>query len=206
MEQNQNPRGYEGVDVTITPPQQKRKSGLAVAAMILGFVSLIGLCCCACITFITAPLALILGIISLAKRRDGTGFAVTGIVCSGLCILMIGAVLFSVRDILPYSSTIVEDFGQLVLEQDTVFPAYEQDGTIPEYLEKYTEDPFKSFFAKYDGTFYDVMDVLLEKYKAGALKNPYLSNMPTSSQTPQSSETPAETQLQNDAAILVPCY
>lgn len=204
MEQNQNPRGYEGVDVTITPPQNNRKTGLAIASMILGLVSLIGMCCCACITFVTAPLSLIFGTIVLVKHKDGTGLAVTGIVTSALCILMIGAVFFSMRDILPYSSTIVDDFGQLVLEQDTVFPQYEEDGTIPEYLEKYNEEPFTSFFAKYGGTFYDVMDVLLERYKAGALKNPYMTNLPASSQTQQSSEEPAETQ--SNMAILIPCY
>ena len=43
MEQNFN--GYEGVNVTL-PPQKQRKSGLAIASLILGIVSLVGLCCC----------------------------------------------------------------------------------------------------------------------------------------------------------------
>lgn len=176
MEENnfgQQPvNGYEGVNVTL-PPQKQSKKGLAIASLILGILSIVGLCCC-CVNVITAPLAIIFGIIVLCKHMDGTGLAVTGIVTSVLSLLVVGGVFFSVRGIMPYSEQIANDYMQLIAEQDEVFPAYEEDGTLPDYLEKYTETPYTEMLEKYDLTFYDVMDVLLEQYKLGALKEVYV--------------------------------
>lgn len=171
MEQNgqmQEPVGAPHINVQL-PPEQERKQGLAIASLILGIIGLFGFCCCG-LNLIAAVIAVIMGIAVLVKKLDGTGFAITGIVTGGLALLMVFAVLFSFRDLYPYSETIVRDYGQLVEEQDEVFPKYEADGTLPDYLLKYTETPFTEFFEKYDANFYDVMDVLLEEYKAGGLK------------------------------------
>lgn len=183
MEQNfNNPQqpnyGYEGVNVTL-PPQKQRKTGLAIAALILGILSIIGLCCC-CINVITAPLAIIFGIIVLVKHRDGTGLAITGIVLSVLSLLVVVGVFFSIREIIPYADVIASDYTQMLENADEVFTNYEADQSLPDYLEKYTEEPYASFFAKYDITFYDVMDALLVQYKQGTLQNPYGGAVTTS--------------------------
>ena len=127
--------GYEQVSGYQVPPQRERKTGLAIAALILGIISLIGLCCCG-LNIITAPLAIIFGIVSIVKKRDGTGLSITGIVLAALSLVMMFSVIFSVRDILPYSDVIMSDYMQLLSDQDTVFPAYKEDQTLPEYLEK----------------------------------------------------------------------
>lgn len=196
MEQNFN--GYEGVNVTL-PPQKQRKSGLAIASLILGIVSLVGLCCCG-INIITAPLAIIFGIVVLAKRQEGTGLAIFGIVTAVLSLLVIVGVFFSIRDLLPYSEQIATDYMQLIEEQDEVFPAYEADGTLPDYLKKYTEPPYSDYFAKHDITFNDIMDALLEQYKSGALKNGYVSVGTTSG----GSDAGGQVQVDPDSAILLP--
>lgn len=176
MEQNQNMEqqpvggGYQNVGVVL-PPKKEKKTGLAIASLILGIVSLIGLCCCG-LNIITAPLAIIFGIISLAKKYDGTGLSITGIVLAALSLIMMFGVIFAFRDVLPYSETIMEDYMQVIVEQDEVFPAYEADGTLPDYLLKYTESPYSDFLEKYDVDIYDVMDVLLEQYKNGELSMP----------------------------------
>lgn len=172
MEQNQNQPagGYQNVGVTL-PPQQEKKTGMAIASLILGIVSLIGLCCCG-LNIITAPLAIIFGIISLAKKYDGTGLSITGIVLAALSLIMMLGVVFAFRDVLPYSETILEDYMQVIVDQDEVFPAYEADGTLPDYLLKYKEPPFSDFLDKYDADIYDIMDVLLVQYKNGELSLP----------------------------------
>lgn len=142
--------------------------GFAVAAFVLGLASVLGFfCCSACVTIITAPLAVIFGIIALARRNRGTGLSVTGLVMGALCLVILVAFLVAFKDLFRYMPTITEDFTRLSQEQDEVFPAYEADGTLPDYLKKYLEPPFSDFFAKYDGTFYDVMDYMLSIYKDG---------------------------------------
>ena len=148
------------------PP--KKKAGLAIASLILGLLSLAGFCCCG-INIITAPLAIIFGIVSLAKKRGGTGMAITGIITAVLSLLIIVGMVFSIRDILPYSNEIVQDYMQLMVDQDEVFPAYEEDGTLPEYLEKYKEPPYSDMLTKRGITINTLMDTLLEMYKNGQL-------------------------------------
>ena len=117
-----------------------------------------------------------------------------------LSLLVIAGVFFSIRDFLPYSEQISNDYLQLIQEQDEVFPAYEADGTLPDYLKKYTEEPFASYFAKYDITFYDIMDALLEQYKTGSLKNGFV----TSGAPYTDASSDIQVELENDVAILLP--
>ena len=160
-------------------PLPSPKKGLAVAALILGILSLIGLCCCG-LNIITAPLAIIFGIVSLAKKRAGTGMAVTGIVFAIISLAVIGILMYSIRDVFPYAEQITMDYMQVVNDQDEVFPAYEEDGTLPDYLEKYEESPLKDVLSNHHLTIQMVMDALLQQYKTGQLKA-YNFSMPDSS-------------------------
>ncbi|MBR4199853.1 MAG: DUF4190 domain-containing protein [Oscillospiraceae bacterium] len=180
MEQNQTPQQNQYPDqqpvgsyqnLNIPQQQKEKKSGLAIAALILGIVSLVGICCCG-LNIITGPLAIIFGIIVLAKKQNGTGLAITGIVLAAISLIMVLGVVFAFKDILPYSETITQDYTRLITEADKVFPAYEEDGTLPDYLEKYKEPPYSDFMKKYDADIYDVMDALLAQYKNGQLTMP----------------------------------
>ena len=167
--QNETPPPYSGpVRVQVPQRDPESKRGLAIAAMVCGLISLIGLCCFGLGIFV-APVAIILGICALCLKQGGTGFSVTGIVTGALSLIMVGAVLFAFREILPYSDTIAADYSRLTMEQDSVFPEYEKNGTLPDYILKYTEDPYATFFEKYEITIYDVMDVLNEQHKNGTL-------------------------------------
>ncbi len=167
--------GTAGSQTNYAMPSEKK--GLAVAALIFGILSIIGFCCC--LNVITAPLALIFGFISLAKHRAGKGMAITGIVFAMISIAIIGMMLFSVRDILPYSEQITTDYMQLVNDQDEVFPAYEADGTLPPYIEKYKEAPLKDILDKRGLTIEQIMDILDQNYKNGQLPK-YDFSMPDS--------------------------
>jgi len=145
----------------------KGGAGFAIASLVLGLLSLIGICCCSgIIDIVTIPLALIFGIISLAKKKRGTGLAITGVVTSAVSGLIIGTVLYVIWPLLPYSDQILTDYSRLTKEQDTIFENYGEDGELPDFLLKYTESPFSDFFDRYDASIYTVMDALLEQYKS----------------------------------------
>lgn len=148
----------------------EQRSGLATAVLVLGIVSLIGICCY--VNLLTAPIAIILGIVALVKHRGATGLSVTGIVLSVLSLIVTCAMLVAMWPLVSHADEIFEDYKRVVIEQDEVFPAYEADKTLPDYLKKYQEPPYSDFLAKYDLDFYSIMDLLLENYKNGELPKP----------------------------------
>lgn len=173
--------GYEQVGVPQIPPAPKQKLGFAIASLVLGLVSIICICCG--LQIITGPLALIFGFIALCKRHDGTGMSITGIATASLSLLLTLVVLITNGNLIRYAGTMLEDFSRVLEEQDEVFPAYAEDGTLPDYLKKYTESPYQEFLASYDSSIYVIMDALLENYKNGELPKPGegFSNTHTSS-------------------------
>ena len=67
------------------------QTGLAIASLICGIVSV--LCCCftCCLNWIPAAAAVVCGIITLVQHRDGKGMAITGLVL-GVAGLLLGVV------------------------------------------------------------------------------------------------------------------
>ncbi len=146
-------------------PQSKQPIGFALAALILGLVSFIGICCC--INVLTAPLALIFGVIALAKKQGGTGMSIAGIITAALSILLSFALLLSFWDMFEHSEEIANDYVHLIAERDEIFPEYEETGELPDFLTKYLESPYSDFMGKYNVNIYDIMDALLVSYKNG---------------------------------------
>lgn len=146
-------------------PEPEAHSGMPTASLILGIISIVGICCW--LDVITAPIALILGGIALAKKYGNKGLAITGVVLSVLSLLVTTFMLISVMPIIRHSDEIVRDYAQLVYDQDEVFPAYEKDKTLPPYLAKYNESPYSDYLNKYEIDIYKIMDVLDDEYKKG---------------------------------------
>ena len=150
---------------------QQRGTGdisvMAAAALILGIISLVGIFCC--VNVLTAPVALAIGILAVVKKLPGMSYSIAGIVLAAisLIVVIVAAVYFA--PLYPYAETIPADYQRIEAEQDFVFPAYEQNGTIPQYLLKYNEPPFSEFMEQFDITLYDVMDALLIRYRNGEL-------------------------------------
>ncbi|MBR6760858.1 MAG: DUF4190 domain-containing protein [Oscillospiraceae bacterium] len=144
----------------------KQPISFAVAAFILGLVSLIGICCG--INVITAPLALICGIIALAKKQGGVGMSLAGVITAGLSLLLSVVLLFSCWDMIEHADEIANDYTHLIVERDEIFPEYEETGELPDFLTKYLESPYSDFFGKYNVNIYDIMDALLVSYKNGS--------------------------------------
>ncbi len=98
------------------PEKPPAKSGLSIAAMVLGILSILFFC----IPYISLPLAivgLILGIISLVKKQGGRGMAIAGVICSAIgFIIGIIVIIFAVAAISSgmYSSP---DFWSSFMEE-----------------------------------------------------------------------------------------
>lgn len=149
------------------PVQPKKPIGFAVAALVLGLVSLFGMCCC--INFVTAPLAIIFGIIALVQKQRGTGMSITGIITAALSLIVILICYIAFAEMLPYAEDIAYDYEKLILEADEIFPEYEETGELPDFMTKYLEEPYSQWLEEYDITIYDIMDALLVEYKNGNL-------------------------------------
>ena len=67
-------------------PEQTGGTGLAIASMVLGIVSIV--LTCLFIGILPGIVGLILGIISIAKDKPGKGMAVAGIVTSAIGIVL----------------------------------------------------------------------------------------------------------------------
>ena len=64
---------------------------MGVASMVLGIVSLVFTFLCGCISMITAPIGLILGIVELVRKKGSNepkGMAVSGVVMCSISILI----------------------------------------------------------------------------------------------------------------------
>lgn len=158
--QNGNPVPYRR-----QPLRPQKPIGFAVTALILGIVSLLGICCC--VNLVTAPLAIIFGIIALVQKQRGTGMSITGIITAALSLIAALICGIAFAELIPYAEDITADYERIIVEADEIFPEYEETGELPDFLTKYLEEPYAGWLAKYDIDFYDIMDVWLIEYKNG---------------------------------------
>lgn len=160
---NNNPNGggyypdgeFRGAYRDNIEPERKGK-GLAIAAFVIAIVNIIP--CCTTLSIIAVPLSIIFAIISLVGKRQGTVFAVIGIVLSLLASLFFGYYAYIVYKIYP-------DMLYFVQNEEQITEDYETDGTIPERFEKYRDpkydkywkrqgfDSFDEFFGKFIDTY-----------------------------------------------------
>lgn len=75
--------------------QPKRSSGLAIASMVCGILSVV-ICCGMWVSWILSVVAIILGAVSLSKRQGGRGMAIAGIITAVFGLLLsIGFFIFA---------------------------------------------------------------------------------------------------------------
>ncbi|MDE5771265.1 MAG: hypothetical protein K2I06_06495 [Ruminococcus sp.] len=133
------------------------KTGLATASFV---ISLLNLVFCACMgSFITAPVSVILGVVSLATHRGGKIFAILGIVIS-----VISSVLFALY--MYVAVKVAPDVMYFQQNSTEIISAYESDGEIPEQFEKYRSSDYDKYWNAmgcndFDGFF----KIWIESYK-----------------------------------------
>ncbi|MCC8135283.1 MAG: DUF4190 domain-containing protein [Ruminococcus sp.] len=142
------------------PDKKSGKKGFAIASLVLGIVSVV--CCCCGLGFIAAPLALIFGIISLAKHRGGTAMSIVGIVLAAISLI------FTLAYTVLYGPTIKQVYGDYITfvgEADTVIEEYQETGELPDYLEKYNDDEYEAFWKSYGyESFNEFFDDFIDGY------------------------------------------
>jgi cell division protein FtsW (lipid II flippase) len=130
------------------------KKGFAITALVLGIVSL--LCFCCGLGFITAPISIIFGIISLAKHRGGKIMSIIGIVLSAITILIFGIIVSVYGDFAKDYIRFIENYNEVVTE-------YRETGELPDYIEKYNDPKYEKYWEDEYDSFYDFFDAIIDQ-------------------------------------------
>ena len=92
-----------------TPPEEP--SGLAIASLVLGIISLV--LSCGYINIVTGIISIILGAIHLAKHKTRRGMAIAGIVCSIISIVLLVILVAIGLAFLSSSPDIMNMYGDM---------------------------------------------------------------------------------------------
>jgi len=126
------PNAYNTDDFSSTP-EQKGSKAMAITSMVLGIVAVIT-CICYCSAIPLAIVSIILAIIVLVTKKNGKPFAITGIITSGVAIIV------SVITIVLYRP-MIQGMQELVTNSDEIIADYKEDGEIPDFvLEMFNND------------------------------------------------------------------
>ncbi|MCM1132683.1 MAG: hypothetical protein NC340_04350 [Ruminococcus flavefaciens] len=156
--QYNNPYNYSQYNI----PQPKKPMWASVTSFVLSLVNIV-LCCCT--TYILAPVSIILGIISLAKKWAGKGLAIAGIVISSLAlILTIISSVFMSKFQEPY-----EDMMKFAMSPDKYIEEYQETGDVPKDFQKYCDPEYDSWwkamgYDSFDEFFDDYMEGFMDSY------------------------------------------
>ena len=137
---NQNPYGNSSQNGGYGPNQNYRdygqnekKIGMGIASLVLGIISLVFFC--SCFNIITGILAIIFGIIQLAKYAPhGKGLAIGGIVTAVLSIVLLVVFYVSIGSNTALQNSILDEYEDL----------YDIDLRNPDDVEKFLEDTYEN--------------------------------------------------------------
>ena len=151
-QQNNQPQGQQSFGSPV-PPASAKKSGLAVAALVLGIVT-------AVISFIpvvnqlaylTGLVGIVLAIIALVKKAAGRGSAIAGLVLSVIGIIIATIVIIVT---IAFLSTVKDSLGQAGSDFSSAAAQFSSEAAQPHTV-KYvvTSDvPAKADFTTADGS------------------------------------------------------
>lgn len=148
MQQTNNPYQYSSV----AEEQKQGSKALAIVGLVLSIIALIGgLCYCVAIPFGLA--GLIISIIVLAAKKNGKGMGIASLIMSIVALVVSVGVIVALGPIANDMTRFQEDLPSIVED-------YQEDGSLPDYLEKYRD--------KYPEEFDAFMEGVIEEYE----KNP----------------------------------
>lgn len=138
--------------------QVKKPIWAAVTSFVLSIVNIV-FCCC--MTYILAPLSIIFGIVSLAKKWAGKGLAVAGIIISSvsLVLMIISSVFMNTTFKEPY-----QDMMKFAASPDKYIEEYQETGEVPEDFQKYCSSEYDNWW-KFMG--YDRFEDFFDDYIKG---------------------------------------
>lgn len=153
---------HDGAGGSANDPYANSK-GLAVASFVLSLVNIF--CCCCSLSFILAPLAIIFSIVTLVQKRGGKGFAIAGLVISGIVLLAIIATELAFGE--P-----AQDFTTFANNGAAYVEMYEETGEVPDEFTKYRDPKYDRYWESL-GTedFDDFYGRFVNWYKQNVLGN-----------------------------------
>ena len=105
-------------------------TGFGVASLVLGIISVVFFC--SCLTYITAPLAIIFGIVQLVRSKKGKGLAVAGLITGIISLVACIAFWVALTGNTALSDSILNEYGDYDFED-------------PDSIEQFIEDYSNSF-------------------------------------------------------------
>lgn len=161
--QYNNPYNYN--QYGFQPQQVKKPIWAAVTSFVLSIVNIV-FCCC--MTYILAPLSIIFGIVSLAKKWAGKGLAVAGIIISSvsLVLMIISSVFMNTTFKEPY-----QDMMKFAASPDKYIEEYQETGEVPEDFQKYCSPEYDSWwkfmgYNKFEDFFADYVKGFMSTYRS----------------------------------------
>lgn len=152
------------------------KTGLAVASFVISLVNFVF--CALMLTFISAPVSIIMGVVSLVKKRGGKVFAILGIIISSISMIIF----------LFFTSIFIKVYPDMeyFMKNDTqIIAEYEQTGEIPEQFSKYCDSKYDKYWnAIQCESFNEFFALFIEVYKQSQNVNALPSNPETNPDTP----------------------
>lgn len=133
------------------------KTGLAVASFVLSLVNVI-FCALSC-SFIFAPVSIIMGIVSLAKKQGGKPLAIIGIAVSSVSLVIFGLFTSIFVKIYP-------DMEYFIKNDTAIISEFEETGQIPEQFEKYRSPEYDKYWTLFQCDDFDgFFEIFIEVYR-----------------------------------------
>ncbi len=147
-----------------TISEENKPMWAAITSFVLSLVNVVSCCCCGYVTIIAA---LVFGIISLANKWKGKGFAIAGVVISSVCLIL---TLLSQIFLGGLSACLTD----VMLTAPEYYAEYSETGEIPEELEKYDNEEY-DWYWKMTGndSFADFYDQWMTLYGGIAAASEY---------------------------------
>ena len=142
--------GIPPIDFGLTPPQQqpKRKgNGFAIAALVLGIVSVVVSCCCCCLYYLSLVLSIVAIVMAVLAKRENGG-KMPGKATAGLILAIIGLVLFLMMVCVEIA------FAQGLLDE----AFYDATGmTMEEYMDLFYGELYGDTYGDTYGDYYETV-------------------------------------------------
>ena len=160
---------------------EELKTVLAIASFVISLVNFIF--CGFMLSFISAPISIIMGIVSLVKKRGGKVFAILGIVISLISLMIFSFFTSIFIKIYPDMEYFVKNDTQIISE-------YNATGEIPEQFEKYRSSKYDKYWqAVQCENFDEFFGTFIKAYQ----QSKGINALPSNPDTPDNSDTPSTT-------------
>lgn len=144
----------------------KQPTWAAVTSFVLSIVNVV-FCCCA--TFVFAPLSIIFGIVSLAKKWAGKRLAISGIIISSVSLVFMVISVILTNTVFSEFKEPYMDMMKFAMNPNKYIEEYQETGEVPEDFQKYCDPKYdewweNSGYEDFNDFFDDFMKGFMDSY------------------------------------------